>query len=208
MVLDFGDSDDDRFRSRLFLHNLMIHSPENKLRRTSRRWRPLTAALLRFRSGDSIWQRESECRHEGRDRHFSDVRSKMFRLFTLIAMSALLVSCGDAYPKLKNLGGDYVYWMATDDLVFIIKGSPNGPNTSIIPESIDSIAKHQEWVFGHITPYPEVLAGAKTPESARGYFYLNVTTGDHTIGMSEPDWVKFLSTKAIEDPLELLEPHL
>jgi hypothetical protein len=132
----------------------------------------------------------------------------MIRLSTLIAMSILLVCCGDAYPKLKNLGGDYVYWIANDDLIFIIKGSPNGPNTSIIPESIDSIAKHQEWVFGHVTPYPEELAGAKTPESARGYFYLNLTTGVHVIGMSEPDWVTYLTARGINDPLELLEPHL
>lgn len=132
----------------------------------------------------------------------------MIRWLYLLACAAFLTSCGDAYPKLKELGGGYVYWMATDDLIFIVKGDPRGSNSSIIPESIDRIAKQGDWVFGHVTPYPDELAGAKTPESARGYFHLNITNNAYKIGLSENEWLKDLAAQAVEDPLGQLRPHL
>jgi hypothetical protein len=132
----------------------------------------------------------------------------MVRWLSLLLCSVLLTACGDAYPKLKKLGGDYIYWVATDDLIFIIKGDPNGPNSTIIPESIDLIGSEDGRVFGHVTPYPEELAGAKTPESARGYFYLNLSTGSHEIGMTERDWATFLKERGIGSSLERLRSRL
>jgi len=132
----------------------------------------------------------------------------MIHRLSIIAFAAFLISCGDAYPKLKQLGGDYVYWMASDDLIFIVKGDPKGSSSLIIPESIDRIAKQGDCVFGHIIPYPDELAGSKTPESARGYFHLNIKKHTYKIGMLEETWIKDLEAQGIDEPLDLLHSHL
>ena len=127
----------------------------------------------------------------------------------LMALSAfVLSSCGDAYPKLKKLDHGYVYWIATPDLIFIIQGDPNGPNSSIIPESIDLVAQQEDWIFGHVTPYPKELAGSRTPDSEGGYFHLNLATDEFRLGLSEEDWRSYLASRGVKSPLRRLNSRL
>ena len=66
--------------------------PENENRRTSRRWRHLTAPLLNFHFGGYIRQRESEWRRKGRCRHFSDVVQKMKPIISRIIGLACIIN--------------------------------------------------------------------------------------------------------------------
>ena len=83
-------------------------SQAKRISPTSRRWRPLTAALLRFRSGDSIRQRESECRHKGRDRHFSDVsKNKMRATLIIISVLIALIGIGAGFHQVIQVPPDH-----------------------------------------------------------------------------------------------------
>ena len=126
----------------------------------------------------------------------------------LIFSTLLLIACGDAYPKLRPLNAKYTYWVATPDLVFIVTGDPKHGASTVIPEHIDRVAVTRATVFGHVTPYPDELAGTRTPESARGYFYLDLDTGEHRIGLSEGEWEAILLKRDIKAAKQQLKTHL
>lgn len=133
------------------------------------------------------------------------------RTSTIVLSIALcLAGCwdpGKAYPKLKPLGNGFIYWMSNPDNAFILEGDESG-GRDVIPGHIDKIRREKEWIFGHITPYPYELAGTKTPESARGFFILNLLTGDKHLGMPEKQWRTALESHGVRNPKKSLKKAL
>jgi hypothetical protein len=130
-------------------------------------------------------------------------------LKTLFLLCALLLSgCGNSYPKLKRLKGDYIYWVATPDLIFIVKGDPKTGASTVIPDHIDRVAVSGATAFGHVTPSGQELAGDRTPETARGFFYLDLNTGEHRLGLSEEEWKTILLKRGLGAPKQQLKHTL
>ena len=135
-----------------------------------------------------------------------------FRLFTpLCAVVCILAGCfdgGSAYPKLIQLNNRYTYWKATPENIFIVSGDTNKGASEVIPSNIDKVARKLNIVFGHVTPYPREMAGSRTPDSAKGYFILDVESGQSQIGMTKAGWSEALSIHGISSPQSYLRGSL
>ncbi len=90
--------------------------------------------------------------------------------------------------------------MATSDLISIVKEDPKTGARTIIPDHIDQVAVSGTTAFGHVTPSGKELAGCSTPETAKGFFYLDLNTGEHRLGLSEDEWNAILLKRGLDAP--------